>query len=176
MQAEARSPPPPSSWRGWSASGQRNGGRISTCCASCCASRSTNTTTSVRLARAPTEYAFLQLRALAPTPFPPLSRTSCHHTKACLVVVTSSTHRQDVYLFEATISTALLDQLDDPRICPKRPTPPIVINRSVINVDPAKSFGTRVVAALAGYGRLRDEDGGSQGDSRGLGDSSSSDA
>ncbi|KAM0670651.1 hypothetical protein ACQRIT_006798 [Beauveria bassiana] len=62
--------------------------------------------------------------------------------------VTEHACRQDIYLFDVDIPTALLDQLNDPRIIPQRPTR-LDIHRTRISIEPRKDFWARLVAALS---------------------------
>ncbi|KAM3527004.1 hypothetical protein NHJ13051_003154 [Beauveria bassiana] len=65
--------------------------------------------------------------------------------------VTNSAFRQDIYLFDADIPAALLDELEDPRIVPQRPTR-LVIHGTRISIEPRKDLWARLVAALSSRG------------------------
>ncbi|KGQ10470.1 hypothetical protein BBAD15_g4190 [Beauveria bassiana D1-5] len=65
--------------------------------------------------------------------------------------VTNSAFRQDIYLFDADIPAALLDELQDPRIVPQRPTR-LVIHGTRISIEPRKDLWARLVAALSSRG------------------------
>ncbi|KAM3549656.1 hypothetical protein MY1884_008638 [Beauveria asiatica] len=65
--------------------------------------------------------------------------------------VTNSAFRQDIYLFDVDIPTALLNELDDPRIVPQRSTR-LVIRGIRISVEPRKDLWARLVAALSSRG------------------------
>ncbi|KAM3505729.1 hypothetical protein MY10362_002760 [Beauveria mimosiformis] len=65
--------------------------------------------------------------------------------------VTKHECRQDIYLFDVDIPTALLDELDDPRVVPQRPTR-LDIHRTRISFEPRKDLWARLVAALSSRG------------------------
>ncbi|KAM3453686.1 hypothetical protein MY3296_003529 [Beauveria thailandica] len=65
--------------------------------------------------------------------------------------VTKHECQQDIYLFDVDIPTALLDELDDPRIVPQRPAR-LEIHRTRISFEPRKDFWARLVAALSSLG------------------------
>ncbi|PMB68217.1 hypothetical protein BM221_006394 [Beauveria bassiana] len=58
---------------------------------------------------------------------------------------------RDIYLFDADIPAALLDELEDPRIVPQRPTR-LVIHGTRISIEPRKDLWARLVAALSSRG------------------------
>ncbi|OAA49809.1 hypothetical protein BBO_01444 [Beauveria brongniartii RCEF 3172] len=81
-----------------------------------------------------------------------LRRHGRHNTTfRASLFVTKHECRQDIYLFDVDISTALLDELDDPRIVPKRPTR-LDIHRTRISFEPRQDLWARLVAALSSRG------------------------
>ncbi|KAM3448816.1 hypothetical protein MY3296_007447 [Beauveria thailandica] len=80
-----------------------------------------------------------------------------------------NTTYQDIILFNADISTALLDELDDPRLVPQRRTR-LVIHRTRMSIEPRKDFLARLVAALSSRADDNAADGEGWGGGEGRGD------
>ncbi|KAM3542041.1 hypothetical protein ARSEF1564_005073 [Beauveria bassiana] len=94
-----------------------------------------------------------------------------HYTnssQACLFI-TNPASPQDIILFDADIPTALLDELDDPRMVPQRRTR-LVIHRTRMSIEPRKDFLARLVAALSSRADDDAADGEGWGGGEGCGD------
>ncbi|TQV95203.1 hypothetical protein V2A60_009749 [Cordyceps javanica] len=94
--------------------------------------------------------------------------TNIFTNRACLFVINSASP-QDIILFDADIPTALLDELDDPRIVPRRRTR-LVIHRMRMSIEPREDFLARLVAALSSRAVNDAADGEGCGDGGGRGD------
>ncbi|KAM3503437.1 hypothetical protein MY11210_008721 [Beauveria gryllotalpidicola] len=88
--------------------------------------------------------------------------------RACLFI-TNPSSPQDILLFDADIPTALLDELDDPRIVPQRRTR-LVIHRTRMSIEPREDFLARLVAALSSRADDNAADGEGWGGGEGRGD------
>ncbi|KAM3555562.1 hypothetical protein ARSEF4850_005935 [Beauveria asiatica] len=88
--------------------------------------------------------------------------------QACLFL-TNPSSPQDIILFDTDIPTALLDELDDPRIVPQRRTR-LVIHRTRMSIEPRKDFLARLVAALSSRADDNAADGEGWGGGEGRGD------
>ncbi|KAK8144679.1 hypothetical protein G3M48_005497 [Beauveria asiatica] len=80
-----------------------------------------------------------------------------------------TTFMDDIILFDTDIPTALLDELDDPRIVPQRRTR-LVIHRTRMSIEPRKDFLARLVAALSSQADDNAADGEGWGGGEGRGD------
>ncbi|KAM3430219.1 hypothetical protein NHJ13734_007836 [Beauveria thailandica] len=80
-----------------------------------------------------------------------------------------NTTYQDIILFDTDIPTALLDELDNPRIVPQRRTR-LVIHRTRMSIEPRKDFLARLVAALSSRADDSAADGEGWGGGEGRGD------
>lgn len=89
-----------------------------------------------------------------------------HNTtyQVCLFVTNPKSLR-DTILFDADIPTALLDELDDPRIVPQ-PRTRLVIHRTKMSIEPRKDFLARPVAALLNGGDGNAADGEGRGEAK----------